>query len=38
MTTSLLSVQLYPARELPAEELRGTLQRIAEIGFTQVEP
>ena len=38
MTTSQLSVQLYTVRELLAEDLRGTLKRIAEIGFTQVEP
>lgn len=38
MTTSQLSVQLYTVRELLAEDLPGTLRRIAEIGFTQVEP
>lgn len=34
----MLSVQLYTVRELLADDLRGTLERIAEIGFDQVEP
>jgi sugar phosphate isomerase/epimerase len=33
-----LSVQLYTVREALQEDLSGTLARIAEIGFTQVEP
>jgi sugar phosphate isomerase/epimerase len=33
-----LSVQLYTVRDAIAEDLPGTLARIAEIGFTQVEP
>jgi sugar phosphate isomerase/epimerase len=35
---SNLSVQLYTVRELLTEDTVGTLRRIAEIGFTQVEP
>ncbi len=38
MNTSLLSVQLYTVREALAEDLAGTLARIARIGFVQVEP
>lgn len=38
MTSSKLSVQLYTVRELLAEDLPGTIQRVADIGFTQVEP
>lgn len=38
MSTSNLSVQLYTVRELLTEDTVGTLRRIAEIGFTQVEP
>ncbi|WP_374008049.1 sugar phosphate isomerase/epimerase family protein [Leifsonia sp. LS-T14] len=38
MSTSNLSVQLYTVRELLTEDTAGTLKRIAEIGFTQVEP
>lgn len=38
MSTSKLSVQLYTVRELLTEDTVGTLRRIAEIGFTQVEP
>lgn len=38
MSTSKLSVQLYTVRELLAEDTVGTLRRIAEVGFTQVEP
>lgn len=36
--SSKLSVQLYTVRELLTEDTVGTLARIAEIGFTQVEP
>src|SRR5689334_12764406 len=38
VSTSNLSVQLYTVRELLTEDTVGTLRRIAEIGFTQVEP
>jgi sugar phosphate isomerase/epimerase len=38
VTHPQLSVQLYTVRESLQEDLRGTLQRIADIGFTQVEP
>ena len=38
MSAPRLSVQLYTVRELLAEDLPGTLQRLAGIGFTQVEP
>jgi sugar phosphate isomerase/epimerase len=38
VTHPQLSVQLYTVREAMQEDLRGTLQRIADIGFTQVEP
>ncbi len=38
MSNSNLSVQLYTVRELLTEDTVGTLRRIAEIGFTQVEP
>ncbi|ARC57564.1 Inosose dehydratase [Frondihabitans sp. 762G35] len=38
MTQVPLSVQLYTVRDAIAEDLPGTLARIAEIGFTQVEP
>ena len=38
MSTSKLSVQLYTVRELLTEDAVGTLRRIADIGFTQVEP
>ena len=37
MTESLLSVQLYTVREALQEDLPGTLTRLAELGFTQVE-
>lgn len=37
MTTSLLSVQLYTVREALQDDLPGTLQRLAGLGFTQVE-
>jgi sugar phosphate isomerase/epimerase len=33
-----LSVQLYTVREAMQDDLAGTLARIAEIGFSQVEP
>jgi sugar phosphate isomerase/epimerase len=33
-----LSVQLYTVREAIQEDLAGTIARIAEIGFSQVEP
>jgi sugar phosphate isomerase/epimerase len=35
---SPVSVQLYTVREALAEDLPGTLQRLADVGFTQVEP
>ncbi len=38
MTQSHLSVQLYTVREAMQADLEGTLARIAEIGFTRVEP
>ena len=38
MSTSNISVQLYTVRELLAEDILGTLHRLADIGFTQVEP
>lgn len=38
MPSSLLSVQLYTVREQLDSDLPGTLQRLADIGFTQVEP
>ena len=38
MSTSNLSVQLYTVRELLTEDTVGTLKRIADLGFTQVEP
>ncbi|WP_205631529.1 sugar phosphate isomerase/epimerase family protein [Leifsonia xyli] len=38
MSTSPVSVQLYTVRELLTEDTVGTLRRIADIGFTQVEP
>jgi len=38
MSTSPVSVQLYTVRELLTEDTVGTLKRIADIGFTQVEP
>jgi sugar phosphate isomerase/epimerase len=36
--TSPLSVQLYTLREAMAADMPGTLQRLADLGFTQVEP
>ena len=38
MTQSKLSVQLYTVRELLQEDTEGTLKRLADLGFTQVEP
>lgn len=38
MSNSDLSVQLYTVREALAADLPGTLRRIADIGFTAVEP
>jgi sugar phosphate isomerase/epimerase len=38
VSTSPVSVQLYTVREALNEDLQGTLERIAEIGYTQVEP
>lgn len=38
MNHPLLSVQLYTVREALQEDLGGTLARIADIGFEQVEP
>ncbi|GAB3614435.1 sugar phosphate isomerase/epimerase family protein [Humibacter ginsengisoli] len=38
MTTSPLSVQLYTVREALQDDLQGTLNKLAEVGFTQVEP
>jgi sugar phosphate isomerase/epimerase len=38
VTYPQLSVQLYTVREALQDDLRGTLGRIAEIGFSQVEP
>ncbi|MFF1573437.1 sugar phosphate isomerase/epimerase family protein [Leifsonia sp. NPDC058292] len=38
MSKSNLSVQLYTVRELLTEDTVGTLKRIADLGFTQVEP
>jgi sugar phosphate isomerase/epimerase len=38
VSSSKLSVQLYTVREALQEDLPGTLKRLAEVGFTQVEP
>lgn len=38
MTTSPVSVQLYTVREALQDDLQGTLNKLAEVGFTQVEP
>lgn len=38
MTTSPLSVQLYTVRELISDDLPGTLRRLADAGFSRVEP
>ena len=32
------SIQLYTLRDAIQEDLEGTIRRVAEIGFTQVEP
>ena len=32
------SIQLYTVRKALEEDLAGTIQRLAEIGFTMVEP
>lgn len=38
MTSSNLSVQLYTVRESLSDDAPGTIKRLAEIGFTKVEP
>jgi sugar phosphate isomerase/epimerase len=38
VTYPQLSVQLYTVREAMQADLTGTLKRVADIGFTQVEP
>jgi len=38
VTTPPLSVQLYTVRDAVATDLPGTLRRLADLGFTQVEP
>ncbi len=38
MTKSKLSVQLYTVRELLQEDTAGTLKRLADLGFSKVEP
>ncbi|HXD60423.1 MAG TPA: sugar phosphate isomerase/epimerase [Lacisediminihabitans sp.] len=38
VTSSPLSVQLYTVREDLTDDLPGTIARLAEIGFTRVEP
>ncbi len=38
MTSPTISVQLYTVRESAAENLGATLRRLADIGFTRVEP
>lgn len=38
MDPSPISVQLYTVREALAQDLPGTLQRLAALGFTRVEP
>lgn len=38
MAPPTISVQLYTVRENAAENLEATLQRLADIGFTRVEP
>jgi sugar phosphate isomerase/epimerase len=38
VSDSTLSVQLYTVRELLTDDTVGTLKRIADLGFTQVEP
>ena len=36
--SSQVSVQLYTVREALAEDVAGTVSRLAELGFTSVEP
>jgi len=38
VTSSNLSVQLYTVRESLSDDVPGTIKRLAEIGFTKVEP
>jgi sugar phosphate isomerase/epimerase len=38
VSSSALSVQLYSVREAIQEDLAGSVRRVAEIGYTQVEP
>ncbi|PFG29172.1 sugar phosphate isomerase/epimerase family protein [Paramicrobacterium agarici] len=38
MTSSATSVQLYTVREATAQDLPGTLRRLADAGFDRVEP
>lgn len=38
MPPSQVSVQLYTVREAMQQDLPGTLQRLADLGFTKVEP
>lgn len=38
MPRGLISVQLYSVRDRLSEDLEGTLERLAELGFTNVEP
>lgn len=38
MSVTPLSVQLWTLRELVAEDLPGTLRRLADLGFSNVEP
>lgn len=38
MTSPSISVQLYTVREHAAEDLGATLQRIADLGYTLIEP
>ncbi len=38
MTTKPIGLQLYTLREALAEDLEGTLKRVAEIGYASVEP
>ena len=38
MPRSPISVQLYSVRDRLADDLEGTLERLAALGFTNVEP
>ncbi len=38
MATPTISVQLYTVRENATDDLRATLARLADIGFTRIEP